>query len=167
MGNGNVYLKSNILAEPLFNQWYAWPHLISPATAAMNIANAHLKIMKSYVMAPHIHAAANKNPAMRGGPFIDYDGKRVNEIKDLMERTQKEQMEKIKFAEAILKLNDFLANEARGYSMEPLYSRIPDELRGFVELTYDLNNFPSVRFIEALLYQSKYYDPSLQSIASR
>lgn len=165
MENGNLYLKSNILAEPLFNQWYAWPLLIAPATAAMNIANAHLKIMKSYVMAPHIHAAANKNPAMRGGPFIDYDGKRVNEIKDLMERTQKEQSEKIKFAESVMKLNDFLANEARGYSMEPLYASIPDELRGYVELTYDLNNFPSVRFIEGLLYQSKYYDPSLQSIA--
>ena len=165
MENGNVYLKSNIMAEPLFNQWYAWPHLIAPATAAMNIANAHLKIMKSYVMAPHIHAAANKNPAMRGGPFIDYDGKRVNEIKDLMERTQKEQAEKIKFAEAVVKLNEFLANESRGYSLEPLYSSIPDELRGFVELTYDLNNFPSVRFIEGLLYRSKFYDSSLQSIA--
>jgi L-ascorbate metabolism protein UlaG (beta-lactamase superfamily) len=163
--NGSVYLKNNIQAEPLFNQWYAWPHLISPATAAMNIANAHLKIMKSYVMAPHIHAAANKNPAMRGGPFIDYDGKRVNEIKELMERTQKEQTEKIKFAESIAKLNDFLANEARGYSMEPLYANIPDALKGFVELTYDLNNFPAVRFIEGLLYRSKYYDPSLQSLA--
>lgn len=165
MDNGNLYLKSNIQAEPLFNQWYAWPLLIAPTTAAMNIANAHLKIMKSYVMAPHIHASANKNPAMRGGPFIDYDGKRVNEIKSLMERTQKEQAEKIKFAESIVKLNEFLANEAKGYSMEPLYSNIPEELRGYVELTYDLNNYPSVRFIEGLLYQSKYYDSSLQSIA--
>ena len=165
MDNGNLYLKSNIMAEPLFNQWYAWPLLISPATAAMNIANAHLKIMKSYVMAPHIHASANKNPAMRGGPFIDYDGKRVDEIKSLMERTQKEQTEKIKFAESIVKVNEFLANEAKGYSMEPLYANIPEELRGFVELTYDLNNYPSVRFIEGLLYQSKYYDSSLQSVA--
>src|SRR6185295_14538713 len=82
-----------------------------------------------------------------------------------MARTQKEQSEKIKFAESIVKLNDFLANEAKGYSMEPLYANIPDQLRGFVELTYDLNNFPSVRFIEGLLYQSKYYDSSLQSIA--
>lgn len=149
----------------MFNQWYAWPLLIAPATAAMNIANAHLKIMKSYVMAPHIHASANKNPAMRGGPFIDYDGKRVDEIKGLMERTQREQTEKIKFAESVVKLNEFLTNEAKGYSMEPLYASIPEELRGYVELTYDLNNYPSVRFIEGLLYQSKYYDSSLQSLA--
>ena len=165
MENGKLYLKSNIQAEPLFNQWYAWPLLVAPAPAAMNIANAHLKIMKSYVMAPHIHAAANKNPAMRGGPFIDYDGKRVDEIKGLMERTQKEQTEKIKFAESVVKLNEFLINEAKGYSMEPLYRSIPDDLRGYVELTYDLNNYPAVRFIEGLLYGSKYYDSSLQSLA--
>lgn len=165
MDNGKLYLRSNIQIEPLFNQWYAWPHLVAPATAAMNIANAHLKIMKSYVMAPHIHAAANKNPAMRGGPFIDYDGKRVDEIKGLLERTQKEQTEKIKFAESIAKLNQLLVNEAKGYSLEPLYQSVPMELKGYVELTYDLNNYPAVRFIEGLLYGSKYYDPSLQSIA--
>jgi len=163
--NGKFYLKSNIQAEPLFNQWYAWPLLVAPATAAMNIANAHLKIMKSYVMAPHIHAAANKNPAMRGGPFIDYDGKRVDEIKGLMERTLKEQGDKIRFAEAVVRLNELLANEAKGYSLEPLYVNVPAELKGYVELTYDLNNYPAVRFVEGLLYGSKYYDSSLQSIA--
>jgi L-ascorbate metabolism protein UlaG (beta-lactamase superfamily) len=163
--NGKLYLKNNIQIEPLFNQWYAWPLLIAPAPAAMNIANAHLKIMKSYVMAPHIHAAANKNPAMRGGPFIDYDGKRVDEIKGLMDRTIKEQADKIHFAESIIKLNELLVNEAKGYSMEPLYQSIPDELKGYVELIYDLNNYPAVRFIEGLLYESKYYDSSLQSIA--
>lgn len=165
MENAKLYLKSNIQAEPLFNQWYAWPLLIAPASAAMNIANAHLKIMKSYVMAPHIHAAANKNPTMRGGPFIDYDGKRADEIKSLQERTTREQADKIGFAEAVAKLNEFLTTEAKGYSLEPLYAKVPAELKGYVELTYDLNNYPAVRFVEGLLYRSKYYDQSLQSLA--
>ena len=80
----NVYLKQNVLAEPLFNQWYAWPSLISPATAAMYIANAHVKIMQSFVAAPQVHVAALKNPAMRGGPFISYDATRTAEVKELM-----------------------------------------------------------------------------------
>jgi hypothetical protein len=66
-----LYLRQNVQVEPLVESWYAWSHLISPATAAMNIVDRHLKIMQSYVQAPQVHAAAVKNPAMLGGPFID------------------------------------------------------------------------------------------------
>jgi hypothetical protein len=61
------YLKQNVLVEPLFNQWYAWSHLIAPASAAMNIANQHIKIMKSYISAPQVHANAVKSPALLAG----------------------------------------------------------------------------------------------------
>jgi hypothetical protein len=107
-------LKQNVQVEPLFNQWYAWSHLIAPATAAMNIVNSHLKIMKSYVAAPQVHANAVKNPAMLGGPFIDYDGGRVNEIRALIDRTTKENAHMIAFAESIKALDDLLRNEAKG-----------------------------------------------------
>lgn len=165
MSNNQVYLKQNVQAEPLFNLWYAWSHLISPQTAAMNIANSHLKIMKSYVANPKIHANAVKNPAMLGGPFIDYNGGRVDEIKALIEKTTREQADLISFAESVKDLNNLLTSEAKGYSLEPLYPRIPANLKGYVELVYDLNNQPSVRFLEGLLYKSKYYDPSLQSLS--
>jgi hypothetical protein len=46
----------------------------------MNITGRHIKIMRSYINSPQVHAAAVKNPAMLGGPFIDYVGKRVAEI---------------------------------------------------------------------------------------
>ena len=42
MTNDMVYLRQDVVAEPLFNQWYAWSYLISPMTAAMYIANSHL-----------------------------------------------------------------------------------------------------------------------------
>jgi len=58
--NTPVYLRPSIVVEPLIDQWYAWPHLISPATVAMNIVERHLKIMESYVRAPQVHAAAVK-----------------------------------------------------------------------------------------------------------
>jgi hypothetical protein len=60
------YLGSDVLCEPLYANWYAWSHLIAPVTAAMNVVNSHIKIMKSYLMAPEIHANSLKNPAMQG-----------------------------------------------------------------------------------------------------
>ncbi|MFM7854940.1 MAG: MBL fold metallo-hydrolase, partial [Flammeovirgaceae bacterium] len=74
----------NVVMEPLVDRWYAWSHLISPATAALNIVGRHLRIMNSYVQAPQVHAAAVKNPKMRGGPFIDLGGKHVEEIRNLV-----------------------------------------------------------------------------------
>ncbi|MEW6734670.1 MAG: MBL fold metallo-hydrolase [Acidobacteriota bacterium] len=165
MDNSKQYLKSNVALEPLIYYWYAWTHLIAPATAALHIANSHVKIMKSYVNSPDIHAAAIKNPAMRGGPFLDFPTKRANEIKTLLESTIKDQAIMLELANAIKRLNEILVNEAKGYSLEVLYEKVPDLLRGYVELTYDLNHRPSFRLIEGLLYKSPFYNSSYQSIA--
>lgn len=165
MSSEKVYLKGNILAEPLFNQWYAWSSLIAPATSAMFVANSHLKIMQSFISAPDVHLNALKNPAMRGGPFIGHDASRVKDVRELMERTTKEQAHVLEFAAAVRTLSELLETEATGTSLEPLYSRVPECLRGYVELVYDLNNNPSIRFIEGLLYKSRYYRESSQSLA--
>ncbi len=160
-----VYLRQNVVAEPLVNQWYAWAYLVAPATAAMYVANSHLKIMQSFVSAPQVHIAALKNPTMRGGPFINYGPEMVPQVRSLMEKTAGEQAHMLEFAAGVRRLNDMLADEADGTSLEPFYARTPAALKGFVELYYDLNNSPSVRFIEGLLYRSKYYDPATQSIS--
>jgi L-ascorbate metabolism protein UlaG (beta-lactamase superfamily) len=159
-----LYFRQDVLAEPLFNQWYAWSYLISPATAAMYITHAHLKMMQSFVASPQIHISALKNPAMLGGPFINYDSSKVGEVRALMEKTAKEQSHMLKFAEDVLALDKLVATEADGFSLEPLYKKVPEGLKGYVELVYDLNNNPSLRFIEGLLYKSPYYNPSSQSI---
>ncbi|MEM7583475.1 MAG: MBL fold metallo-hydrolase [Acidobacteriota bacterium] len=164
MSQAEVYLKSNVVAEPLVDRWYAWSHAISPATAAMNIVGRHLAIMESYVRNPQVHTAAVKNAKMRGGPFIDYPRPRVAEVKDLIARTKRDRAQMISFAEDIKKLDDMLRKEAVGYSLQPLYEKIPEGLRGYVELTYDLNNHPSFRVIEPLLYRSPLYEPSSQSM---
>lgn len=161
----SLYLKKNVIAEPLFNQWYAWSYLIAPATSALYIANSHIKIMQSFINAPQFHMSALKNSGMTGSSFMNYDVSRVNEIKTLMEKTIKEQSEMLKFAEAVQELDNTLLNEANGFSMLSLYQKVPDILRGYVELVYDLNNYPSIRFIEGLLYKSPFYKSSSQSIA--
>ena len=101
MENKEVYLRQNVMAEPLFNQWYAWSGLINPATAALYIANSHVKIMESFVAAPQVHISALKNAKMLGGPFINYDASKVKDIKALLERTVSEQAVMLKLAEAI------------------------------------------------------------------
>ncbi|MFL6313369.1 MAG: MBL fold metallo-hydrolase [Terriglobales bacterium] len=159
-----LYLRQNVQVEPLIDQWYAWPHLIPPATAARNITERHLKIMDSYINAPQIHANAVKNPRMMGGPFIDYGGKRVDEIRALRDRINKERADLIELSAALAALDAMLRENARGYGLQALYAKVPEILRGYVELVYDLNNHPSFRLIEPLLYGSCYYDPSQQSI---
>lgn len=164
MKNDQVYLKPNLVVEPLFDNWFAWGHLISPATAAMNVVGRHLKIMNSYINSPAVHAAAVKNPKMLGGPFIDYNGGRVDEIKEIRDKTKIEQKDLIEFWEAVNELDAMLKKKAKGFSLESLYKEVPEILKGYVELMYDLNNQPSFRFFEALLYKSKYYKESAQSI---
>ncbi len=165
MTSDKVYFRQDVVAEPLVNQWYAWSYLIAPATAAMYIANSHLKIMRSFVAAPQVHVAALKNPAMLGGPFLDYDAGKTVEIAALINKTVAEQEHMLKLAEAINVLDEILRREADGHTLEPLYQKVPDALKGYVELVYDLNNHPSIRFIEGMLYRSPYYNASAQSIA--
>ncbi len=165
METGKYYLKSNVAIEALVDKWYAWAHLVSPTTAARNIKNRHIKILESYLKNPKIHAAAVKKPEMLGGPFIDYNGGRTEELQILLDETKRKRANMLELDKAIDELNELLINEAIGYSLEPLYDKIPEQLKGYVELYYDLNNKPNFRFFEALLYKSEYYDESSQSIS--
>jgi L-ascorbate metabolism protein UlaG (beta-lactamase superfamily) len=165
MSASDWYLKPNVIMEPLIGRWYAWSHLVSPATAALNIVGRHLKIMNSYVQSPHVHAAAVKNPKMLGGPFMDYRGVRASEITQLKHQTISQQASLLTLAKALNELDEMLSTHAAGYSLEDLYDKVPEPLKGYVELTYDLHNNPSFKIFEALLYESEYYDKSAQSIA--
>jgi L-ascorbate metabolism protein UlaG (beta-lactamase superfamily) len=163
MNNGGIYLKPNVQVEPLFARWYVWSYLIPPATAARNVTERHMKIMESYINAPMIHANAVKNPQLRGGPFIDHGGKRVDEIKDLRRYTKDKLRLLFDLSNAIAELDHLLRAKATGLSLEPLYASVPDLLRGYVEIGYDLNNHASFRLIEPLLYRSPYYHEAEQS----
>src|SRR5437588_11574385 len=94
----SLYLRQNVQVEPLVDQWYAWSHLIPPATAARNLTNRHLKIMDSYISAPQIHANAVSNPKMAGRPFIAYGGNRVGEVRVLRDQTRGRRVQVIELA---------------------------------------------------------------------
>lgn len=159
------YLKPNVIIGPLVDRWYAWTHLVSPATAAMNVVGRHLKIMNSYIQSPQIHAAAVRNPKMLGGPFMDYNGQRVDEVKKLKAETEIRQANAIAFAKAIVELDKMLKANAKGSTLETLYEKVPEILKGYVELVYDLNNNPSFRVFESLLYKSEFFSKASQSLA--
>jgi len=159
-----LYLRQNVQIEPLFNQWYVCLPMIAPALAPMLIANSHVKIMESYIALPDMHATLSKDPEMIGAPYINYEYNRVEEISDLLNKTKVEQTHMLEFALAVKQLDGILKQKAKGFSLESLYLEVPEILRGYVELVYDLNNNASIRFIEGLLYKSKYFDCRSQSI---
>jgi L-ascorbate metabolism protein UlaG (beta-lactamase superfamily) len=160
-----MYLKPNVVFEPLVDRWYAWSHLVSPATAALNISGRHMTIMESYIFAPSIHAEAVRNPRMRGGPFMDFGGGRLDEVKALQQETLSKRANMIRLSKAIKELDRMLESEAKGFGLEALYQKVPEMLKGYVELFYDRNNNASFRFFESLLYKSEYYDKGAQSMA--
>lgn len=164
MKKETYYLKSNVMAEPLVDGWYAWAHLIPPATAARNLTERHLRIMQSYIDSPETHEAAVSNPALLGGPFMDFDRNRVRDVEQLRDRTLEERSHLVSLSHAIEQLDTLLREKAEGFSLESLYAEVPACLQGYVELVYDLNNHPSFRLIEPLLYKSPFYDPSMQSV---
>lgn len=151
--------------EPLIGRWYAWPHLVSPATAALNIVRRHLPVMESYVSDPEVHAESVANPDLLGGPFVDYGGERADDIARLIETTRVGCAAHFELERAIVELNALLREHGDGASLEPLYACVPAALKGLVELVYDTNNQPSVRYLEPLFYASAFYDESLQSLA--
>jgi L-ascorbate metabolism protein UlaG (beta-lactamase superfamily) len=164
MDGSLLYLRPNIVAEPLVDGWYAWTHLISPATAARNLTERHLQIIESYIECPEAHEAAVQDPKLIGGPYMDLGRNRLEDVKALRDRTLQERKDLIELSRAIERLDAMLREKAKGHSLEALYAEVPPCLQGYVEIVYDLNNQPSFRLIEPLLYHSPHYDDSSQSV---
>src|SRR5271155_5207179 len=113
------YLRPNVVVEPLVHHWYAWSHLIPPATAARNATERHLRIMDSYLQAPETHAAAVKNPKMLGGPFMDLPASQTDQVRQLALETRNSKL--VELSRALCELDALLQSEADGHSLESLY----------------------------------------------
>lgn len=159
-----LHLKDGLIAEPLINSWYAWPMLIAPATLSMITSRLHLRILESYLRAPQVHAAAARHGSLRGGMYLDCDDA-VGQVRELVDGTRKSMADNLDLAAAIGDLEQLLRAKAQGSSLEGLYREVPDALRGYVELSYDLTHRPAFRFIEPLMYRSRYYKPELQAVS--
>lgn len=163
MSEAPLYLKPSIQMEPLFNSWYAWGMLVSPATSAMISANLHVRVLESYLQFPELHRRAVAEQAMKGGMFMDYAGD-LAPVQSLLDRTREDLAGRLAFAAAVKQLNELLAAKTDGQSLAELYDDVPEPLKGYVELVYDLHNRPGFRLVEGMLYDSPHYDESLQSV---
>lgn len=159
------YLKSSIQFAPYLWNWYAWSYLLPPHTAAANIARRHLAIMESFIESPELHEEAI-SAGILGGPFIDLPTSYRPQVVELIEKTKQQCTMLIQLDDDICAFNKYLHEQASGISMESLYRHIPDSLKGLIELVYNLDNNPQVRYIEPLIYD-KYLDTTQQSICLR
>ncbi|HEU4655548.1 MAG TPA: MBL fold metallo-hydrolase [Steroidobacteraceae bacterium] len=146
-----VYLAPKVKLEPLVSRWYAWSHLISPLQLAMNLAYRYVPLLQSFIMNPSVHLAASREPKMFGGPFVNLEASAVSELKQLLESTNRHWAAALKFAADFRDFDKHLQERASGYSLNELYTRLPEPLRGLVELAYDTCNHPQIRIMEEIL----------------
>ncbi|MDF3079955.1 MBL fold metallo-hydrolase [Burkholderia sola] len=157
-----IYLKPNVVFEPLINQWYAWTFLLQPATCALVMKQVHLRIMESFIRAPELHRRSAAK--MAGGPFLNGGRELVPAVDALIRDTRTRAAPLLALADALRELDELLAREGGGDTLSPLYARVPEPLKGFVELGYDLRGHASYRLFERLLYDSAGYLDALQSV---
>ncbi|MFK8017906.1 MAG: MBL fold metallo-hydrolase [Gammaproteobacteria bacterium] len=160
-----MYLKEEVYFEPLFNQWYAWPYLIPPVTAARFMVKSHKRVMSSFVKNYKLHILAVNQPGMEGSDFLDCREDQVADIQALVADIDEKHADYVALCDAVTELDEMLRNHTSGESIEGFYSRVPEPLRGYVELTMDMEHRPSFRIMESLVYQSKLYRPDLQSVS--
>jgi L-ascorbate metabolism protein UlaG (beta-lactamase superfamily) len=147
-----VYLKPEIKIEPLVCRFYAWPFLISPAQLALNIAFRLIPLLQSFTTNPSVHIAANSDPKLYGGPFVDLSMDDVARVRKLTEEMGEDCADLIKFAKDIRSLDALLHEKANGFSLNEFYNQLPESLQGLVELLYDISHRPSIRLFEEFLY---------------
>jgi L-ascorbate metabolism protein UlaG (beta-lactamase superfamily) len=164
MSEQRYRLRDSTLVEPLVNHWWAWPYLLSPVAASLHLRNYQLPVMRSYLQDPQAHLRASQDPDLLGGPFVNVPVERADEVRKLCDDTERLQHANIKLADAVTEGMRRLFAEGKGQSLDDYYDRMPEAMRGFAELIYDYNNQPNLRFVEGLLYESPYYDESLQSL---
>ncbi|UXI66218.1 MBL fold metallo-hydrolase [Tahibacter amnicola] len=165
MSERALYLREDVYFEPLFNQWYAWPYLIPPVTAARYVENTHLRIMKSFVNNYQLHIIAAQEPTLTGGEFLSCTEQQVDDIKRLVDRVETDQHDLLALSNAVRELDDLLLKHTSGESLTPLYEKVPAPLRGYVELVFDREHRATFRLIEPLLYRSGFYKPELQGLS--
>jgi L-ascorbate metabolism protein UlaG (beta-lactamase superfamily) len=164
MSRAPVYrLHDSTVAEPLVNRWEGWAQLLPPVPASLHLREYQIKLLKSYLADPQVHSDLCANPKLRSGPFVDISPARAGEVAEFLKQTEEKLAANLKLAQVTMDFQNYLVGEAKGQSLDPYYERLPNELRGYVELTYDYYHRPAVRFFEGLLYESPYYRSDVQS----
>lgn len=158
------YLREDAYFEPLVFKWYAWPYLMPPVSAAMNLTGRSLRLMKSFLANHQLHLTASRDPGLAGGDFVNCREEQLEDVRALVQRIETEHVDYFAVRKALVEIQQLL-EPMKGMTLEPLYASLPEVLRGYVELVYDQNHSPSIRLIEGLLYEGDLYKPQEQSLS--
>ncbi len=165
MSEQSLYrLADHTVVEPLIDKWIAWPHNFSPILYGLHLLNYQKEVLASYLRNPSVHVKSCRNPKLLGGPFVDISADRAHEVKHLLANIEQNHADLLKLARDLTEFQNMLEHAATGLSVETYYERLPESLRGLVELGYDYHNHPVVRCIESLVYESPYYKRNTQSL---
>lgn len=156
-------LDPGVLVEPLQRRFPLWLHTVSPATGALHLAKYHLPVLRSYLKAPAMHVRSARTPALRGGPFVDVEPESAGEVEELVRRIESEAQDTLAFADDVAAAYASLA-DATGFSLDEVMASLPERLKPYVEVAYDVRNQPDLRFHETALYRSEYFARTQQSV---
>ncbi len=159
-----AYLSGDTNLQPLVGNWYAWCHLLAPAPLAMNLAHRYLGTIKSFIRNPQVHGNASRDPSMFGGPFVSLSPDRLDDVVALQQAMERDFSALLAFAGDVKSFNQTLQQEATGHSLDGFYDRLPQSLKGCVELLYDNMNQPRIRFIEELMTGAEFSSRPHQSL---
>lgn len=158
-----VRLAPGVRARPLVQRWPALAPMIPPAVGALHLRDRQIPVTESYLEAPRIHERAGRDPRLYSGKFMQIPAAREAEVATLLASMLEAQAPRLALADAIHALDAELRG-ACGEPLAPLYERVPEALRGMVELVYDREHRASYRLYERLLYASPASDPALHSV---
>jgi L-ascorbate metabolism protein UlaG (beta-lactamase superfamily) len=164
MGDEPVFLRPNVIIEPLADRFYATLHTVAPVQAAMNLAFLQIPLLESYLQSPQAHINASNNPQLRGGFFVNIEESRAGEVRDLVTTIKRDRAGLLGLAAAVADADEVVRQGATGFDLRPLYSKLPQALSGLVEVVYDTNNQPSMRLVEPLSYEIAEYTEDRQSV---
>jgi L-ascorbate metabolism protein UlaG (beta-lactamase superfamily) len=159
-----VFLRPDVIIEPLVDRFYAWLHTVSPVQAAMNLAFVQVPLLESYLRSPQVHIKASSNPALRGGMFVNIEASRSEEVRELLTSIKRDRSQMLALAAAVTEAEEIVRQSATGFDLAPLYPKLPPALSGLVELAYDTSNQPLMRYLEPLAYESGFYTEERQSV---
>ncbi|MDC9613630.1 MBL fold metallo-hydrolase [Xenorhabdus khoisanae] len=157
-----LYLRPDVIVEPLIAQYRASPYLFQPASAAMLLKRLVGKLLKSFADDPQTHVQAVSNPRLKGGPFLTLERDKAESARHLYADLTERLKPLFQVAETFERLGTALADES-GASLERYLDDIPVDLAACIELTYDAWNRAHFNINEPMLYRSKYFDRALQS----
>jgi L-ascorbate metabolism protein UlaG (beta-lactamase superfamily) len=155
------YLRAELAVVPLIDRWYAWSHLLSPATYALNIVRRYIPMLASFIEAPDLHAEAVRDKALLGGPFVNLPPSAVDDAQLLLQNLR-EKYRTHSLAKAIESL--FAGLERFPQADVAADIPVPPLLDGIVEVTLDVLHRPQIRFRDALMAASGFLDETRQSV---